>query len=49
MKFTNQQQEEIERLSQILTPEQMEEIEEQVENEKAAQRYRELLEKASDR
>lgn len=49
MKFTKPEQQEIEALRKILTPEQMEDIEEQVENERAAQRYRDLLERASDR
>lgn len=49
MKFTKPEQQEIEALRKILSPEQMDAIEEQVENEKAAQRYRNLLERASDR
>ena len=49
MKFTRQQEHEIEQLKEILGPERAEAIEEQVEIEKAAERYRELLERASDR
>jgi hypothetical protein len=48
MKFTKQEQQELEGLRKILTPEQMEAIEEQVENEKAAQRYLEICQKAAD-
>lgn len=49
MKLTQNDEHEIERLRKILSPEQMEAIEEEVENEKAVVRYRQLLENASDR
>ena len=47
MKLTHNEQHELERLKETLGPERTEGIEEQIEMQKAAQRYRELREKES--